>query len=132
MSNESLVLSTGILFREPQTNMAVASIVNLDRFRAHAIEVQVWDWTIQTNPTQLPVLICGSAVTFPYVVSPGTSVVMYSQLASTVTLYEMRILRYSNRSLIVNCFGRGGSPVASQVGNTVLQHSLFEVGFNRR
>lgn len=132
MPNENLVLSTGILFREPETNMAVATVVNLDSFRAHALEVQVWDWTDQSNPTQLPVMIGGSAITFPYVVNPGTSVVMYTHLASTVALYEMRVLRYSNRSLIVNCFGRGGSPVSTQAGNTVLQHSLFEVGVYRR
>lgn len=123
------VFSTGVLTREPQTITAVVNIANLDKHKTRKIVVEVLDWSTYSNPIKVPVLIGeNEPVVFPYELQPKNLAVMYADLDETVSLYEIRIQYLHNANIIANCFGRSRPPYTSQVGNTVLQSSLIDIG----
>ncbi|MGG1515430.1 hypothetical protein ABE504_08450 [Paenibacillus oryzisoli] len=126
--SDKVVLSTGVLTREPGTITAVVNLVNLERRDSHRVVVEVWDWSSYSTPTQLTVLIGDNVpVMFPYSLAAQNLAVMYADLDETVDLYEVRITLPDEEKVIANCFGRSLPPYASQEGNTVLQKQLVKI-----
>ncbi|RTE04239.1 hypothetical protein [Paenibacillus whitsoniae] len=126
--SDKVVLSTGVLTREPGTITAVVNLVNLERRDSHRVIVEVWDWSSYSTPTKLPVLIGDNVpVIFPYRLAAQNLAVMYADLDETVDLYEVRITLPDEEKVIANCFGRSLPPYASQEGNTVLQKQLVKI-----
>ena len=123
--SKKITLSTGVLRVEPGTVTAVVNLANLDN-RRHQVRVEVWNWSLFSNPPLLPVLIGNNVpVTFPYVLEPNHLAVMYANLAG-VLFYEIRVTYSDNKNIITNCFGRSGT-LAAQEGNTVLDHQLVQI-----
>lgn len=124
MLSKKKTLSTGVLRKEPGTVSAVVNIANLDDKR-HPIKVEVWNWSLYSNPTLLPVLVGDNApIYFPYVLEPNHLAVLYTNLTG-VLFYEIRVT-YHDKNIITNCFGRSGT-LAAQEGNTVLDYQLVQV-----
>lgn len=127
MSNK-IILSTGILSREPLTVTAVIQVVNTDRKHFHRVTVEVWDWSSYSDPTLLPVLIGDNQdANFPYRLAARHAAVFYTHLNEQVQLYEIRIIHSDHNDIIANCFGRSAPPYTSQEGNTVLYRQLVVV-----
>ena len=123
------ILSTGVLTTEPKTVSAVINIVNIDKCDSHEVIVEVWDWSSYHNPVKIPVLIGENEnVIFPYSLAPSHLAVLYADLAAYgVTLYEIRVIHFTNKNIISNCFGRSIPPYTSQEGNTVLQKQMIKL-----
>lgn len=123
--SKRITLSTGVLRVEPGTVSAVVNLVNLDN-RRHQVRVEVWNWSLYSIPTLLPVLIGDDVpVSFPYVLEPNNLAVMYANLTG-VLFYEIRVSYSENKNIITNCFGRSGT-LAAQEGNTVLDYQLVQI-----
>lgn len=132
MSNK-VILSTGVLQREPLTTCATVNIVNLNKQGFEYITVEVWDWSNYSDPIKLPLYYYDNVlVPLPYKLEAENLAIFYADLNAAGThLYEIRISYSGNHNIIFNCFGRdSGDPSASQVGNTVLQSSLIKLQDN--
>lgn len=123
------ILSTGILRKEPGTDWAFVTILNLDD-GARDVTVEVWDWSFHDTPLKLPVVTENKVISnWPIEVYPNHGIEVYSDISNgAITLYEIRIFHPGDRDVVVNCFGRGSAPgYAAQNGNTVFQKELVEV-----
>lgn len=127
--HEKIIISTGVLTREPNTVSAVINIVNLNSNTPRNVVIEVWNWSSYNSPVKLPVLIDNNTpVIFPYKLRPHHLAVMYTDLnAANVNLYEIRIIHLKDQKIIANCFGRSAPPYTSQEGNTVFQEELTRI-----
>ncbi|MGG1680333.1 hypothetical protein ACIFOT_32270 [Neobacillus sp. NRS-1170] len=115
--SDSKILTTGVLNRHINTQVAHVELVNLDPNSFRKITVQVYSWN--TTPTLLNQVI--------FNIPPNQNRVFSQNVANTVH-YEVRLIVKRDEDVVVNVFGTSPpNNQTNQEGNTVLYSELTEV-----
>lgn len=119
MSDERRILTTGIINRHINTEVAHVEIVNLDPDSDRRITVQAYRWDLGVGSTLL------SQQTFN--LSPNQFLIFNQDVANTFH-YEIRLLVRNDEDVVVNIFGTSGPDLnVNHEGNTFYYSQLTEV-----
>lgn len=125
-SSKTIVYTTGLLRRNPDTHYALVDLVNLGTTIAKRMTVQVFDWS-SGLPVALELTPCQTTKCLVSL-APGTSDFVYADVSGVAFKYEVRIARHAaNANVVLNVSGLSDEPMTPQVGNNVLQLGLFRI-----
>jgi hypothetical protein len=128
---QNIILSTGVLVRDPSSVNAHVDIVNIDNILSQTVTVQVLDWGVDqrwSDPTPVPVSPAGPVIIAPNTHQSFIALITEStaQPSLKLSLYEIRVTIPGNQKLVVNCFALdlSGTVIAA---NTLVQQDLVDV-----
>jgi hypothetical protein len=128
---QNIILSTGVLVRDPSSVNAHVDIVNIDSVLSQTATVQVLDWGVDqrwSDPTPVPVSPAGPVIIAPNTHQSFIALITEStaQPSLKLSLYEIRVTIPGNQKVVVNCFAldASGTVIAA---NTLVQQDLVDV-----
>lgn len=103
------VLSTGVMFREPDAFNANVIVLNLDPTDTRTALVEIYDWGVEqgwSDPAPVPVSPSGAISIGPHAHRDFIALITQStaQPSAPLTLYEIRITVDHISNVVANCY----------------------------